>query len=588
MVNLGGGNGELAMIRIPNGVQVSTPVNLVGDGGSLGIDTNGAASLATFTGGTSGIGDLTISVTNTNSNSKLVVSGHPINHTGNLNLSNLGSKLGHTGSGELVLETQIGSAVGALTVTRQIDSSNANSSVVLASGGHQFSGPLTVTSGANLLVQSANSLPAGVDVTADGFLSLGGYEVINSLNGTGSIEANGALEVASGNFSGSISGLHTLVKSGSDSLELSGDVVITGGVSVDGGSLKLSGSSTMDSAVVVELSNGATIDISSNLTISELWVDGVKQAVNTYTDGAPFIMGSGSLSVTSGPIVAFDSSINTLPPAEIGTEYNHSLTEAGYASGIENGEDSLQYELLAGPAWLEVVDNELRGTPDSAQFDPFVVSLRVSDPFGASDEQDFFLTVVDPLALPFGWQNQDIGTPGIAGSSIHQNGTFTLTGSGADIYYLLNDECQFAYQSLSGDGEIIARIDSIDNTDPWAKAGLMIRETNTNASAKMAAVVVTPQRGVSFQCRVNANQAGRQGTPSITFSGFNAPIWLKLVRNGDNFSAYYSNNGQIWLPFNAGGINIEMAEEVEIGLVVTSHDNSKICEAVFNNVTVDN
>jgi hypothetical protein len=30
---------------------------------------------------------------------------------------------------------------------------------------------------------------------------------------------------------------------------------------------------------------------------------------------------------------------------------------------------------------------------------------------------------------------------------------------------------------LSGDGSIVARVDAVSNTDPWVKAGVMIRES---------------------------------------------------------------------------------------------------------------
>ena len=48
---------------------------------------------------------------------------------------------------------------------------------------------------------------------------------------------------------------------------------------------------------------------------------------------------------------------------------------------------------------------------------------------------------------------------------------------GSDIWYTA-DQFNYAYQSLTGDGEIIARITSQTNTDGWAKAGPMIRRAS--------------------------------------------------------------------------------------------------------------
>ena len=79
------------------------------------------------------------------------------------------------------------------------------------------------------------------------------------------------------------------------------------------------------------------------------------------------------------------------------------------------------------------------------------------------------------------WVAQDIGTVGVTGSTTFSNGAFTLNGSGADIYGTA-DEFHFVYLPFNGDGMLIAHVASIQNTNSWAKAGVMIRETLTNTS----------------------------------------------------------------------------------------------------------
>src|SRR6185436_1363797 len=74
------------------------------------------------------------------------------------------------------------------------------------------------------------------------------------------------------------------------------------------------------------------------------------------------------------------------------------------------------------------------------------------------------------------WQSQDIGTVGIAGATSPLSSGFQVTASGNDIWDLA-DAFRFVYKPLSGDGEIVAQVDSLDPTDAWAKAGVMIRET---------------------------------------------------------------------------------------------------------------
>jgi len=45
-------------------------------------------------------------------------------------------------------------------------------------------------------------------------------------------------------------------------------------------------------------------------------------------------------------------------------------------------------------------------------------------------------------------------------------GTYTMTGSGTDITGS-TDEFHFAYKMLTGAGSIVARVDSIENTNEW-------------------------------------------------------------------------------------------------------------------------
>jgi IPT/TIG domain len=83
--------------------------------------------------------------------------------------------------------------------------------------------------------------------------------------------------------------------------------------------------------------------------------------------------------------------------------------------------------------------------------------------------------------LPGGWIDQDVGTVGLTGSATYSNGIFTVKGAGTDIYGTA-DGMNFAYQQLSGDGTIIARVASFQGGSSYPKAGVMIRETLTAGS----------------------------------------------------------------------------------------------------------
>ena len=115
-----------------------------------------------------------------------------------------------------------------------------------------------------------------------------------------------------------------------------------------------------------------------------------------------------------------------------------------------------------------------------------------------------------------GWTAADIGSPGLAGTASESAGIWSISGSGTDIWDTA-DAFQYVAQSLTGDGEIRARVTSQTNTDPWAKAGVMIRD-GSGAGAINALVAITPSNGFTFQWRSTAagtSSCSRATAPSV-------------------------------------------------------------------------
>ena len=84
-------------------------------------------------------------------------------------------------------------------------------------------------------------------VNDEGTLDVNGLApTITDLEGWGTINGGGVLEVLSGSFGGSISQT-SLKKSGTDTLYLAGDCSQSGGVTIDGGNLQFSFSSDYSS-----------------------------------------------------------------------------------------------------------------------------------------------------------------------------------------------------------------------------------------------------------------------------------------------------------------------------------------------------
>jgi M6 family metalloprotease-like protein len=174
-------------------------------------------------------------------------------------------------------------------------------------------------------------------------------------------------------------------------------------------------------------------------------------------------------------------------------------------------------------------------------------------------------------------QTINIGNPGLPGTFSESGGTLTLEGGGADIWGAA-DQFFYRYSSLRGDGEIIARIQSLENTNAWAKAGVMLRES-TEPGSRNAFIALTPGNGITFQSRTAANGSTvTSETPAV------APRWVKLVRRGASFTGFHSANGTDWTAF--GSATLPLGEIVLAGLAVTSHVNSTLATAVVTNYQV--
>jgi len=151
------------------------------------------------------------------------------------------------------------------------------------------------------------------------------------------------------------------------------------------------------------------------------------------------------------------------------------------------------------------------------------------------------------------------------------DGVIIVTGTGYDDTGT-NDMCQFAYRRLSGDGEIVARIDNLTNAKGWARAGVMMRE-HLGYGASYAAVAVTADHGVSFsrfwgQTLTKGAQTNHPGPQ--------APHWVKLTRRGNAFTAQHSPDGVSWWDVtDADGKTvlpiITMPRDIYIGLCVMSY-----------------
>ena len=171
-------------------------------------------------------------------------------------------------------------------------------------------------------------------------------------------------------------------------------------------------------------------------------------------------------------------------------------------------------------------------------------------------------------------------------ATFDNSGTYSVNASGSHIWGTA-DSFQYLYEPLAGDGEIVARVTGIINTDYWTKAGVMIR-ADTSAGAANAFMLETgPGHDEPvFQWRPDGgggtNDSGNHPGGDM---GNGPPIWLKLDRVGNTFFGYWSKDDITW--HNLGGPQtVNMGSSALVGLALTAHNNGTVANAMFDNVTV--
>jgi len=242
--------------------------------------------------------------------------------------------------------------------------------------------------------------------------------------------------------------------------------------------------------------------------------------------------------------------------------------------------------------WIDGYDNPTNGSLVGYDTPPFAEQTIVH---GGSQSMPLYYDnsvgyseATLTLTYPRDWTENGVNTLSIwfrgnpAGLIEDPAGTYTVSGSGTDVWDTA-DEFRYVFKQLSGAGTISAQVLSVQNTNGWAKAGVMIRES-LDPGSKHTFVCITPSNGVAFQNRPTT------GGPSVNANqgGINAPHWVKLERDATGrFTASHSANGVTWVPVEgAESPLISMSPNVYIGLALTSHNVNQTCVAEFANVQI--
>jgi hypothetical protein len=264
--------------------------------------------------------------------------------------------------------------------------------------------------------------------------------------------------------------------------------------------------------------------------------------------------------------------------------YEQSATLQWNANGLTNF--NVQYKTVSAESWttMAVTEPTLTLSTLACASDYF---FKVQGVCSNNLMSDYSLPVsfstlscdVDCAPLPTRWNTQDIGDVNFAGSACYNDGVFTLTASGHDIWDYA-DAFRYTYKTITGDGEILARIDSMDAADPWNKCGVMIRETLA-AESRHAMVVMSSGNGGTLQYRP---QTGGLTLQQNVIGGIAPPYWVKIVKSGNWYTGYVSPDGLEWTAMG-DSVDVGFGENVPVyaGIVLTSHNINKLTKATVDN-----
>ena len=191
-----------------------------------------------------------------------------------------------------------------------------------------------------------------------------------------------------------------------------------------------------------------------------------------------------------------------------------------------------------------------------------------------------------------GWADVAFGnaddTPPTASYSL-ANDVISLTSQGSST--VRNDDASgghyLVYQEVSGDFDVSVRAlsqSTFSGISQWAKFGLEVRDS-TNSNARKVYLFKTRLNGIQYGYR--ATDGGSVSRDRVSGTTDDLPVWLRMVRNDDQFTVYYAYTSNTppedgeWLYWNT--YSVSMTDPVLLGMANASYSSSKANTVTFDN-----
>jgi len=174
--------------------------------------------------------------------------------------------------------------------------------------------------------------------------------------------------------------------------------------------------------------------------------------------------------------------------------------------------------------------------------------------------------------------NTDVGNPAKAGSATYDatNDTYTVFGGGKNIWFD-KDEFHYVWRKIKGDFILQTRAHLVGTgVEPHRKLGLMVRSSLDTSSPEINAVVHGDGL-TSLQFRRTHGAKTEEMKSTLT-----AADVIQLERHGDKYTMSVARFGE---PFITSEVtNLDLGDEVYVGLFVCAHNTTVIEQAVFQDV----
>lgn len=257
------------------------------------------------------------------------------------------------------------------------------------------------------------------------------------------------------------------------------------------------------------------------------------------------------------------------------SDINGGLTPAGTIN-VANG--SSQTFTLLPDAGYELDALLVDDLPVAGASSPYTLTGISASP---KTIQAFYKKKSSVAALPAPWQKAQVGTTGLA---VSEDGTFTLEAEGGRIEYN-TDNFTYVYQAINGNGTITAHLAKSNKPNAAYRAGIMIR-ASLQPNAVQSMLVKGAYDGYRIEQRTatgNYLQGDPNGVGSLHI--YNLYDWVKITRNGNEFTSYCSRDGVHWIP--VAQQTISMPAQVMMGICVAGGISYYPAKAAFDQVSIN-